>query len=297
MTSRRTFIQSGTAAMLCSTGVLSTARAFAQSLRLPVGIQLYSVREMLPKDYAGTLKLLGSLGYREVEAAGFYNRPPQEIKQDLQAANLKCVSAHYNSDLLHQKFDEILAFHKELGTQNIICSSPGFRTPDPSQKGRVQSIDDWRWNAEEFNKFGAKASAAGFRFGYHNHVHEFATTEGMIPYDVLLKETDPAHVTMELDCGWAMVAGADPVELLRKHPTRISMLHVKDFIKPANGATDREAFKNTELGRGFIDYKPIFAEAAKTKNVKHVFVEQEGFDVPAEESLKIDAAYMQGLLK
>ena len=297
MTSRRTFIKSASAAALCGTGVFSSAIAYAQSLHLPLGIQLYSVREMLPKDYDGTLKMIGGLGYREVEAAGFQNHSPEDVKKSLQAANLRCVSAHYPSDLLHQKFDEILAFHKALGTaQYIICSSPGFRTA-PTTKGQAQSIDDWRWNADEFNKFGAKVSAAGMRFGYHNHVREFATIEGQVPYEVLLKQTDPAHVTMELDCGWAVVAGTNPVELLQKHGSRISMMHVKDFVKPTDGSTNREAFKNTELGRGFIDYKPIFAAAAKAKGIKHVFVEQEGFDVPAEESLKIDAAYLLPLLK
>lgn len=296
MTSRRTFMKSATAAVVVSTGIGAAVRAYAESLRLPLGIQLYSVREMLPKDYDGTLKLLGSLGYKEVEAAGFFQHSAQDVKRSMQQAGIKCVSAHYPSDMLHQKFDEILAFHKELGVEYMICSSPGFRTP-PSSKAQAQTIDDWRWNAEEFNKFGAKTSAAGIKFGYHNHVREFAAIDGVIPYDELLKHTDPAHVTMELDCGWAVVAGANPVDLLRMHPTRISMLHVKDFKKPTDGSTDREAFKNTELGRGFIDYKPIFAEAAKAKRVKHVFVEQEGFDVPAEESLKIDAAYMHELLK
>jgi sugar phosphate isomerase/epimerase len=297
MTSRRTFIQGASAAALCGTGVLSAVRAYAQSLRLPLGIQLYSVRDLLPKDYDGTLKMVGGLGYREVEAAGFQNHSPEDVKKSLQAANLRCVSAHYPSDLLHQKFDEILAFHKALGTaQYIICSSPGFRTP-PAKRGQVQTMDDWRWNAEEFNKFGAKVSAAGMKFGYHNHIHELEMVDGQMPYEELLKLTDPAHVTMELDCGWAVVAGANPVDVLQKHGSRISMLHVKDFVKPAAGVTGHEAYKPTELGRGFIDYKPILAAAAKTKSIKHVFVEQEAFDVPPEESLRIDAAYMQALLK
>lgn len=290
MNSRRQFIQNSSATMLLAGA--GSLRAHAQGLNLPLGLQLYSVREMLPKDYEGTLQMVGRLGYKEVEAAGFYNKSAAEVKQDMQKANLKCVSAHYPMDTLQKSFDSIVPFHKELGAEYIICSSPGFRTPGGG-RDRVRTLDDWRWNAEQFNAFGAKASAAGLKFGYHNHTPEFASTEGAIPYVELLSKTDPAHVTMELDCGWATVAGANPVDYLRNYPTRISMLHLKDFVKPGTPTTNRDAYKNTELGRGFIDYGPIFAQAAKSGHVKHVFVEQEGFDVPAEESLKIDAEYVR----
>lgn len=292
MNTRRQFLKRSSATMLVASTGLSL-RAFAEGLHLPLGLQLYSVREMLPKDYQGTLDMVGRLGYKEVEAAGFYNKSAAEVKQDMEKAKLKCVSAHYPMDNLQKNFDSIVQFHKELGAEYIICSSPGFRNPGAGGRERVRTMDDWRWNADQFNSFGAKASAAGLRFGYHNHTPEFVSTEGAVPYLELLKRTDPAHVTMELDCGWAVVSGANPVELLRDYPTRISMLHLKDFVKPATQTTNRDAFKNTELGRGFIDYGPIFAQAAKSGHVKHAFVEQEGFDVPAEESLKIDAEYVR----
>ena len=137
--------------------------------------------------------------------------------------------------------------------------------------------------------FGAKASAVGLKFGYHNHIQEFASIDGAIAYVELLKRTYPSHVTMELDCGWAIVAGASPKGYLHNCPSRITMLHVKDFKRPSSPTAPGEKYQSTELGRGFIDYQPIFAEAAKAKNIKHIFVEQEDFDVPAEEWLKIDA--------
>jgi sugar phosphate isomerase/epimerase len=144
---------------------------------------------------------------------------------------------------------------------------------------------------------GEKAAAAGIHFGYHNHVHEFAAVDGVVPYMELLRMTDPSKVTLELDCGWAIVAGAKPVDLLRDHPGRFSMLHVKDFKANASTGAGAEAHEPTvtELGMGSIDYRPIFQQAAKTQKIKHMFVEQEAFDMPYMQSLKVDADYMRGL--
>ena len=293
MITRRTFLGQATAAALAVSRFAS-----AEPLGLPLGLQLYSVRKELAADYAGTLNQLSGLGYREVEAAGFYQKPAAEVKQAMAKASLSCVSAHYPSPQLQAGFDEILAFNKELGTQYIICSSPGFRTAaaSGSDKGRVMKLDDWHYNAERFNEWGAKTAAAGIHFGYHNHVHEFAVTEGVVPYMDLLRLTDAAKVTFELDCGWAFVAGTNPVEILRNHPGRVSMLHVKDF-KAAPGTTISPEHEPTvtELGMGSLDYRPVFQQAAKTQKIRHMFVEQEAFDMPYLQSLKVDADYMKNL--
>lgn len=296
MITRRSFLGQASAV---TAGLALGARsplASAQPLGLPLGLQLYSVREQLAKDYEATLQQVGSIGYREVEAAGFYKHTAAEVKQAMQKANLHCVSAHYPMAELKPRFEEILAFHRELGVEYLICSSPSFKTPPAAtDKGRPLAIEDWRWNAEQFNQMGAKAAAAGIHFGYHNHVHEFAATDGAVPYMELLRLTDPAKVTFELDCGWAVVAGVKPVDLMRDHPSRFSMLHVKDFkVDGAGGAPAHEPAV-TELGRGSIDYRPIFQQAAKNQKIKHMFVEQEAFDMPYMESLKVDADYMRGL--
>jgi sugar phosphate isomerase/epimerase len=139
-----------------------------------------------------------------------------------------------------------------------------------------------------------KIQAAGMSFAYHNHIAEFhPLSDGTIPYDHLLHLTDPAKVHFEMDCGWVIIGGGNPAEYLRKHPTRIVMLHVKDFVAshPTAGGESPAA---TELGRGVIDYRPIF-QAASRANIKHAFVEQEGFDIPQNESLKVDADYMKNL--
>ncbi len=301
--SRRDFLKTTSASLICGSTLLSSATAFAKGLKLPLGLQLYSVRDLLPKEFAGTLKQLGALGFVEVESAGYYDHSAKEVKSALNAAGLKLVSAHYASDPLHEKFDEILAFNHELGVSTIVCSSPGFKNPARvkgmgwAERNHAMTIDDWHWNAEQFNIFGEKVKSAGMSFGYHNHIAEFRVTDGLVPYDELLRLTDPSKVTMEMDCGWVTVGGGNPIEYLRKHASRISMLHVKDFVglvKPVAGKEAPEP-KPVELGTGTIDYAPIFAEAAKGGNIKHIFVEQEAFTVPPMQSLKMDADYMRKL--
>jgi sugar phosphate isomerase/epimerase len=292
MISRRRFLGQASAAALYAT---TRTTAFAAPLGLPLAIQLYSVRQQLPQDFAGTLQQVANAGFREVESAGYYNKPLSEVKAGLAEAGLSCVSAHHPMGDLRTKFDELLAFDKELGVKYFICSSPGFKDPAPAgtpANSRAMTIDDWRWNAEQFNLMAEKTAAAGITFGYHNHVHEFEAINGVVPYNELLRIMDPKKTTLELDCGWATVAGVKPQDLMRDHPNRFSMLHVKDFHITGPG---QAGAKVTELGKGNIDYRPILEQAKKTQKVRHMFVEQEAFDMPWIESLKVDADYMNNL--
>jgi sugar phosphate isomerase/epimerase len=296
--SRRTFLKTASATAACAALLRNASSLLANPLGLPLGLQLYSVRNILPKDYEGTLKQLAALGYREVEAAGFFSHSPQEVKQAMDRAGLLCVSAHYSLKDLLPKLDETIQFGKDLGLKYIVCASPMLKDPaakDPGSRAARESmtLEDWRWNAKQFNSIGERMNAAGIRFAYHNHTPEFRTENGVVFYDELLKLTDPARVTMELDCGWAVVAGKNPAEYLTRYPTRFSMLHVKDF-KITAATTPAAPPPSTELGRGTIDYHPIF-EAARKAHIEHAFVEQEEFDIPAMEALKIDADYMRAL--
>src|ERR1700743_1951309 len=174
--SRRDFVQTGSAALIYNSTV---GRLAAQTLKVPLGLQLYSGRDLLPKDYEGTLKQLGAIGFGEVESPGYYNHAAAQVKQAMSSAGLHLVSAHYNSDDLHQKLEEIIAFSKQLGVSYIICSFPGFKDPSrvksltPKERSGSFTLEDWRWNAEQFNAIGAKVSASGLTFGYHNHTMEF----------------------------------------------------------------------------------------------------------------------------
>ena len=291
--SRRKFI--GTTAAFATLS-LADRSVLASPFGLPLGIQLYSVRQQMAEDLDAALGGVREAGYTEVEAASLPKKSAKEIRAALDKAGLRCVSAHHSFADLYTRFDEAVDYDKELGVRFIVCSTPGFRNQPPAGTPggrRTLSLDDWQYNAEQFNTFGEKAAKSNIRFGYHNHTPEFALTDGKTPYMELLRLTDPEKVTFQLDCGWAVVASMNPVEILKNHPHRISMLHVKDFKLSANPSPEGHDPKVTELGQGSIDYHPIFEQAAKTQHIEHAFVEQEAFDMPWKDSLKLDAEYMR----
>jgi sugar phosphate isomerase/epimerase len=297
--SRRTFLKTASASLAGAALWNNIPWLMANALGLPIGLQLYSVRDVLPKDYEGTLQQVASLGYQEVEAAGFFNHKALEVKQFMNRAKLRCVSAHYPLKDLLPKLDETVQYGKDLALQYVVCSSPWFKDPsrvkDPGSRAARESmtLDDWKWNAEQFNRIGERISVAGMSFAYHNHTPEFRSENGVMFYDEVLRLTDPAKVNMELDCGWAAIAGQNPADLLTRHADRIKMLHVKDF-KMTAATTPATAPHSTEMGHGTIDYRPIFEAAAKA-HIEHAFVEQEEFDMPQMEALKIDADYMRAI--
>jgi sugar phosphate isomerase/epimerase len=260
-----------------------------------IGVQLFSVRQDLARDFPGTLKRVAAIGYREVEAAGFYNHSAVDVKQMMAVAGLRCVSAHYSLADLLKSTDATIRYAKTLGLEYVICSAPWVANPAHFAKypgGAWQAIlhamtlDDWKWNADQFNQMGCRMQEAGLKFGYHNHTMEFRSESGGTGYRILLEDTDPRCVTLELDCGWAAAAGQDPAKLLRQYPGRFSMLHLKDLM-PAKPDTNPSERISTEIGLGTIDYRPIF-EAAEATGVRHYFVEQEDFDKPVFEALAID---------
>lgn len=294
MTTRRDFV----GGVCCAAAsVMLSRKALASALGLPLGIQLYSVREQMAQDLDMALAAVAAARFVEVEAAALPKKPAKDIRASLDKAGLRCVSAHHGFADLAPHFDELIAYDAELGAKYVICASPGHRRPAAAGIGGSQpfTVDDWHYNAEKFNEFGDKAAKAGIQFGYHNHIHEFDVADGVLPYEELLKRTDRKKVTFELDCGWARVAGHDPIKLMQEHPNRFSMLHVKDFHLKDVAPGSRDEVKVTELGRGDIDYKPVIAQAKKNQTIRHAFVEQEAFDVPWKESLKIDADYMKRL--
>jgi sugar phosphate isomerase/epimerase len=298
--SRRTFFKTATASAACAAVWGSAPLLMANPLGLPLGLQLYSVRDLLPKNFEETLQQLAKIGYTEVEAAGYFGHSAKEVKQAMDQAGLHCVSAHYSMTDLLPKVDETIQFGNVLGLKYIACSSPMIKDPSRVLPGgyranrEAMTIDDWRWNAEQFNVVGARVNAAGMRFAYHNHTTEFRTLDSVVIYDDLLRLTDPTKVTMELDCGWVVAGGKNPVDYLTRYPARFTMLHVKDFKMGGVATPSSVPPPSTELGRGSIDYRPIF-EAAKKAGIEHAFVEQEEFDMPPMEALQLDADYMRAL--
>jgi sugar phosphate isomerase/epimerase len=281
--SRRDFVRLSAAA---AAATAAAPHLTAAPLKAPVGLQLYSVRTLLPTDFDGTLVKLAAMGYKNVEAAGYYNKTAAEWRRSMDAAGLRCTSTHHPLFQLKPHEDEYIEFAHTAGLEYIVCPSPMKK--DPNVKGPM-TLDDWKWNAGEFNRIGEKVKAAGMRFGYHNHTPEFQTLDGVLVYDELLRDTDPAHVFFEMDCGWVEAAGKDPIAYLSKTPERFPLLHVKDMVKGENGQPH-----STVMGKGFIDYRPILSAAT---GLKQYFVEQEEFTGNTSEiildELHQDAGYMK----
>jgi sugar phosphate isomerase/epimerase len=283
LSSRRNFIKS--TGVVAAVACIGADRLSAAPLNLPIGLQLYSVRNLLPKDFQGTLNQLGAAGYKEVEAAGYFDKTAADFGNALQKAGLKCISTHHALTQLKAQFNQLIEYGQALGLEYIICSWAGVHR-DPSRTGEL-NLDDWRYVADQFNAIGAKVKAAGMTFGYHNHTVEFGKENGIVFFDELLKRTDPNLVHFEMDCGWVVAGGHNPVEYLSKFPERFPLLHVKDLVKLPDGK-----WRNVVMGKGSIDYKPIFKAAT---GLKHYFIEQEEFEGDPMTELREDADYMKKL--
>jgi sugar phosphate isomerase/epimerase len=283
LSSRRSFLK--TTGALAATACLGADRLSAAPLKVPLGLQLYSVRNLLPKDFQGTLNQLGAAGYKEVEAAGYFDKTAADFGNALQKAGLKCISTHHALTQLKTQFSQLIEYGQALGLQYIICSWAGVHR-DPSRTGEL-NLDDWRYVADQFNAIGAKVKAAGMTFGYHNHTVEFGKENGIVFFDELLKRTDPNLVHFEMDCGWVVAGGHNPIEYLSKFPERFPLLHVKDLVKLPDGK-----WRNVVMGKGGIDYKPIFQAAT---GLKHYFIEQEEFEGDPMTELREDADFMRKL--
>jgi sugar phosphate isomerase/epimerase len=274
--------------------------ASANPLGKPMGIQLYTVKDELKTDYDGTLKLVAAAGYKVVETAGFFGHKPEEVKASFKNAGLECPSIHIG---IEGGIEEALTYANVLGAKYVIASVvlPKPLPPKPDMKTFTDvfsalTFDDYKIMAEKCNQMGEQAKKAGVQFGYHNHNFEFKKFPEGIGYDEMLRATDPKLVKMELDCGWMVAAGHDPVEYMTKYSTRYRMLHIKDFkkgVKPSVGLDEASQPAPTELGRGAIDYKPIFA-AAKKAGIEWYFIEQEPpyTDMPVLEAIKVDYDFL-----
>jgi sugar phosphate isomerase/epimerase len=272
--------------------------AFAAARKDAPGIQLYTVGESLRSDVASTLRKVRSIGFKEVETAGFAGLSAAEFRKLLDAADLVAPSAHLQ--FVEDKLDAVFADAHALGARYAVSSvlrrgtgpllyeaAPGGAAPQGPPPPAAMTLDDAKRTAELANRIGERAKRAGLQYVYHNHQFEFVPQAGgAIPYDELLKQTDPALVKFQIDCGWMVVGGANPVEYFERHPGRFPLIHVKDFLPVAAGSDRWAPRLGAELGRGTIDYAPIFA-AANANGLEHFFAEQEG---PYTRMSQLDAA-------
>ena len=241
-----------------------------------IGVQLYSVRDLMKSDFEGTLTKVAAIGYREVEFAGLFDHKPQDVRAILDKNGLSAPSSHVDYKKLGSDWTKTLDEAHTLGQSFIVC-------PWVDEDLR-KTVDSWKQVGETFNRAAEESKKAGIQFAYHNHDWEFQKLGNKFLYDLLLKETDPHLVQMELDLFWITKAGQDPLTYFNRYPGRFPLVHVKDMKK--NG-------EMTEVGNGAIDFKRIFAQSDKA-GIQHYFVEHDDPKSPLD-SIKISFENLQRL--
>ena len=285
---RRTFLGTMTAATL-----LTRRLGFAADDHKieKIGLQLYTVRDLMKQDFDGTLSKVAAIGYKEVEFAGYFDHSPKDVRAAVDRHGLTAPSAHIDYKSLGEKFPEVIEAAKVVGHEYLV-------NPWIDEEIRKQP-DGWKHAAETFNRAGEACKKAGIQFAYHNHWFEFLPVNGKLPFDLLLTECDPNLVKMELDLCWITVGGQDPLRYFERYPGRFPLVHVKDVkrIPPvtAGGAQDfGSSMKDmAEVGSGIIDWKKIFAQSDKA-GIKHYFVEHDNPKKPLE-SVKKSYDYLARL--
>ena len=293
----------------CASSTSSTTTTTASAARVfsaikpttdRVGIQLFTVRDQMTVDFDGTLAKIAEIGYREVEFFSYGDRTPAQVRATLDRVGLRAPSTHAALHL-GPDLEKQLAGYQAMGHQFAAAGGPVFgRRPGGGPGGPggppaggppgpgaqrppapPQTPDSVHKTLDELNQIAAAAKPYGIKVLVHNHTMEFQPfADGRTPYDLMLAELDPERVVLELDIGWATVAGKNALDLFAKHPGRFPLWHVKDMagLAALNGMTNeserQRAAKIVPVGQGEIDYKPIFAKAAEA-GLQHFFVEQD----------------------
>lgn len=255
--SRRDFV-GGAAA-----GLAAATRLRANPLGYPIGCQVYPVRDMLVKDFDGTLRQIAGMGYRSIEMCSpqgykFENlmaMKPGEIREKIHAAGLTCDSCHFGTRELRENLSERIGYAKELGLKQMILASFGLR--------KDATLGDWTKAAEELNRIGEQTLKAGLQTGFHNHAMEFEKLDGVLIYDKLLSTFDPKLVKLQFQVS-VISQGYEAADYFTKYPGRFVSIHLQDW-----SPSDK---KQVAIGKGAVDWKKLFA-AAKKAGVKNYYVE------------------------
>jgi sugar phosphate isomerase/epimerase len=239
-----------------------------EGVKMPLGFQTWTVRDLIAKDFPGTLKMMAELGYQSLEmcsppgyaALGFgplMKLKPTEMKQIINDAGLICISSHYGIQEFREHLDERIEFAMESGQKQMILSTFGL----PSKA----ALSDWQKAADELNSMGAKAKKAGIQMGFHNHDMEFGQIDGTLIYDTLMKQFDPEYIKMQFQVA-VIRLGYRASTYFTKYPGRFISAHLADW-----SATEK---KEMPIGQGIVDWKDFFA-TLETGGVKNIFVEME----------------------
>lgn len=298
MWTRRAFLQRSSLALVAMTSLDAlAAKPRLGPLDKPIGLQLWAIKDDVAKDLPAALKAVSAIGYGEVEFADVPKQPVSEVRAMLQDNGLRAPSMHCGMDDARKDLQRQIDFANAIGVRDIVIPFPSTadaRFKDGNALAAGITLDDWKWNAEQLNRIGELTRKAGITCGYHNHNMEFRSYDGVVAYDELLRLTDPKLVTMQLDLGWVVAAGSDPLRYLTRHADRISSLHIKDVRKDAKTVVDRVDTQTTEVGSGKVDWPKLFA-AMDPKRIRHYFVEQENFERPPLDSAKLSFDYLSRL--
>jgi sugar phosphate isomerase/epimerase len=270
--SRRTVLGIGAAALL----------AKADPLGMPIGCQVYPVRDALAKDFDGTLRQLAAIGYRRIEmcsppgyvSSGFgplADMKAAAMRQRIEAAGLRCESCHYGFRELQENLDDRLAFAKELGLKQMVLSTFGLAA--------TATMADWAKAAGVLNGIGERVRKAGMQLGFHNHTGEFKEIDGVLIYDALMQHLDASLVKMQFQVS-VVSLGFEAAPFFVKYPGRFLSLHLADW-----SAAEK---KQVPIGAGVVDWKKLFA-AAKTGGIRNYFVEMNM------DALQASYPYLHGL--
>ncbi|MEJ7913444.1 MAG: sugar phosphate isomerase/epimerase [Chitinophagaceae bacterium] len=233
----------------------------------PFGIQLYTLREDMPKDPKGVLKQLSTFGYQQLESfehnklGMFWGMKNTEFKTFVGDLGMKLVSSHAD---INKDFERKAGEAGAIGMNYLICP----------YLGPQKSMDDYKRAAEKFNQSGEICKKNGLRFAYHNHDYSFVPIDGQMPQDVMMAATDKDLVDYEMDIYWVVTAGQDPIQWLNKYPGRFTLVHVKDRMKAAP-LTEKEA--SVTPGTGSINFAEILS-VGKKQGLKYNIIEQERYD-------------------
>jgi sugar phosphate isomerase/epimerase len=279
---RRDFF-SGSAGITAAGYLATGAQALrADPLGLPIGCQVFPIREQLAADFEGTLREIAAIGYRVIEFcsppsfvnmgfASFIGKKASEIRDKITGAGLRVVSCHYQFTELKEHLDERIDFAAELGLKHMVVATLAIPPTAP--------MDDWRRAADEVNKLGERTRKAGIQLGFHNHGFEFKKIDGVLIFDELMGRFDPNLVKSQFQLN-IIGMGLDPVTYLTKYSGRFLSLHLQDWSVAAK--------KEVPVGQGSIDWKRVFKAAAKS-DIKYYFVEMNM------EALKAGYPYLHGL--
>jgi sugar phosphate isomerase/epimerase len=270
---RRDFLK---AASLSALALPEFTRSAFLSASAPqaLGLQLYTVRDWMRRDMEYTLKTVYAVGYREVEFAGLFDKKPDKVKVWLDKIGLKSPSSHISYERLKANLPAVADEVQTLGNSYVVC-------PDVDARLRLDA-DAWKRVAADFNRIGEQLQRVGLRFAYHNHEFEWTPLPtGEIGYDILVNETDPKYVKLQMDLFWITKAGKDPLTYFAKFPGRFPMVHVKDMTGKG---------RMVNVGQGSIDWARIFAKRREA-GIEYLYVEHDDPTSPFDD-IKVSYDYL-----